>query len=116
MSPHVLRILIGDVETHRVVLILQGRIVGEWAEVLESECLELGQAGLHVALDLSGVVFIGRLGFEVLDRLGRAGVEIKGCPPLIADMLEQEGIKVERNTEDMNDRMVPWKLADGTDA
>jgi anti-anti-sigma regulatory factor len=111
-----LRILRDDVAAHRVILILQGRIVAEWPEVLERECMEMIQAGLRITLELSGVVFIGRSGVEVLGRLGRAGVVMKGCSPLIADMLEQEGIAAGRNVADMNDRTVPWKRGSGTDA
>ena len=88
---HILRV---DVEAHRVVLILQGQIVNEWADALQRECLDLGRAGLRAELDLTGVVFISRTGFEVLGRLFRSGVEIVACSPLIADMLEQEGVHV----------------------
>jgi len=112
----VLRILRQEVETHWVVLILQGRIAAEWAGVLERECQELSRSDLLVALDLSGVVFIGRSGLEVLGRLSRTGVEIMGCSPLIADMLEQEGIEVGRTIEETNDGEVPWKRGGGTDA
>jgi hypothetical protein len=43
-------------------------------------------------LDLSDVVFINRYGIEALGRMGRAGARVIGCTPLIAAMLEQEGI------------------------
>jgi anti-anti-sigma regulatory factor len=76
-----------------VGLLLHGRIAAEWAELLERECEELSRSGFRVVLDLSEVVFIGRSGLETLGRLGRAGVRIVGCSPLIAAMLEQEGIK-----------------------
>ena len=111
-----LRIRRDDVETGRVVLILEGHIVADWAEVLELECEDLRRGGLRVALDLSGVVFISLSGIEALGRLRKAGVAIKGCSPLIADMLEQEGIEVERNVEDRNDRTIPWKRGGETDA
>lgn len=95
-----LRIQRDDVAAQRVVLILQGHIVAEWADLLERECVELSRSGLRVALDLSGVVFIGRSGFEALGRLSRAGVGIIGCSPLIADTLEQEGIDVGADLDD----------------
>jgi anti-anti-sigma regulatory factor len=79
-----------------VALIVQGYIVSEWAGVLEHECAELIRSGLDVVLDLSGVGFISRTGVEVLGRLSRAGAAITGCSPLIADVLEQEGIEVAR--------------------
>jgi anti-anti-sigma regulatory factor len=116
LSSFMLRILRFTLNSHRVVLILQGLIVAEWADLLEGECLELRQSGLHVALDLSRVTFIGRSGLEVLCRLAHSGVRIKGCSPLVADMLEQEGLKVDRMAEDVNDRTVPWKRGDDTDA
>ena len=92
----VLRISRENVDVQQVVLILQGHIVAEWADLLERECVELSRSGLSVTLEFSGVVFIGRSGFEALSRLSRAGVGIIGCSPLIADMLEQEGIVATR--------------------
>ena len=89
-----LRIQRYDVNARTVSLVLQGRIVAEWADLLESECAELMRSRLRVVLDLSEVVFIGRHGVEALGRLGRAGARVIGCTPLIAAMLEQEGIAV----------------------
>ena len=84
------------VAAHAVTLRLQGRIVAEWAELLERECRSLMRFGHSVVLDLSDVVFIGRSGVEVLSRVSRAGVRIVGCTPLVAAMLEQEGIALHR--------------------
>jgi hypothetical protein len=92
----VLRIQRDDVDAHKVNLALRGHIVAEWADLLERECVELSRSGLSVTLEFSGVVFIGRSGFEALSRVSRAGVLIIGCSPLIADMLEQEGIVATR--------------------
>jgi anti-anti-sigma regulatory factor len=86
-----------------VSLILLGHIVAEWADLLERECFELSRSGHTVALDLSGVVYIGRSGFEALSRLSRAGVGIIGCSPLIADILEHEGIAASRGFGDDNE-------------
>jgi anti-anti-sigma regulatory factor len=91
-----LRIDHDDTSARGVVLVLEGHILLEWAELLEHECEELLRSGRHVVLDFSQVVFIGRTGFEALKRLSRAGVEIAGCPPLLAEMLENEGIAVGR--------------------
>lgn len=93
----VLQMLRVDAEARRVLLILQGHIVAEWADALELECLELSRCAPSIALDLSGVSVIGRSGIEALGRLARAGIEILACSPLIADMLEQEGIAVVRD-------------------
>jgi hypothetical protein len=88
----VLRISRHDADTGRALLILEGRFVAAWAEVLERECAEAGRSGLPVALDLSEVRDVSRAGLEALARLCRGGVAIEACPPLIAEMLEQEGI------------------------
>ena len=92
-----LRIQRHDVNARTVSLVLQGRIAAEWADLLERECAELMRSKLHVVLDLSEVVFIGRYGVEALGRLGRAGVRVIVCTPLIAAMLKQEGIAVRRS-------------------
>ena len=102
-----LRILRNDVETDRVVLRLEGRIVAEWADLVEREGLESIRSGLDVGLDLSGVALIGHSGLEALRRLGLVGVRIIGCSPLIADMLEEEGIVVDRSPGSSNDRTIP---------
>ena len=87
-----LRIQRHDTNGHTVVLNLQGRIVAEWADLLERECAEPMRSGLHVVLDLSEVVLISRVGVEALGRLVRAGARVIGCTPLVGAMLEQEGI------------------------
>ncbi|MBI3447863.1 MAG: hypothetical protein HY049_02920 [Acidobacteria bacterium] len=86
------------------VLILQGRIEGEWAELLEREGLESIRRGRRVVLDFSGVVFIGRSGIQALVCLVWAGAGIVGCTPLIADVLAQEGIEVTRALGESDDR------------
>jgi anti-anti-sigma regulatory factor len=93
-----LRIRRDDVDDRTVVLILEGRIVGAWAVLLERECEDLVRSGFRVILDFSDVIFISRSGVEALGRLGRAGVLIIDCPPLIAAMLAEEGIGMGRTT------------------
>ncbi|HZN55454.1 MAG TPA: hypothetical protein VFB67_09040 [Candidatus Polarisedimenticolaceae bacterium] len=91
-----LRIQRDEDEGDHVTLILQGRLVTGWTDLLERECGELRRAGRRVVLDLSELVFIGPTGLETLARLARSGVGIVGCSPLIAAMLEQEGVAVTR--------------------
>jgi anti-anti-sigma regulatory factor len=92
-----LRISRHDADSGRAVLVLQGRFVAAWAaDVLERECAEAGRSGLPVALDLSEVRYLSRAGLAALVRLCRRGVSIAACPPLIAEMLEHEGIDVGR--------------------
>jgi len=90
-------------KSHVAVLNLEGRIDGEWAEVLQDECLALFLRGRRVVLDLSGVDFIGRSGIHALICLVWAGAGIVGCTPLIADVLAHEGIEVTRNLQPSDD-------------
>src|SRR5262245_48691564 len=78
----------------RARLRLEGRIVDEWAALLERECLDLLLSRGAVSLDLAGVGFVDRTGVEVLGRLSRAGVEIRCRSMLVASVLEGEGIRV----------------------
>ena len=88
-----LRIHRDDVDEHRAVLILEGRIAGAWTGLLERECEALIEGGLGVDLDLSEVVYVARAGLDGLRRLRHAGVRITDCSPLLAAMLEHEGIR-----------------------
>ena len=88
-----LRIHRDDIDEHRVVLVLEGRIAGAWVVLLESECDTLIESGLGVDLDLSEVVYVGHAGLIALRHLLQRGVGITGCSPLLATMLAQEGIR-----------------------
>jgi anti-anti-sigma regulatory factor len=90
----VLRIQRHDGNDDTVTLVLQGRVLAEWADLLERECGKLVRSKSRVVLDLTEVEFIGRYGVAALGRLCLAGVRIIGCTPLIAAVLEQEGIAV----------------------
>jgi len=116
LEKDVLRMHREERSSRRVTLIVEGRIIGEWADVLEDECLDLIRSGYDVALDLTGVVYVGRRGVEALDRLVRIGTTITNCPPLIADLLEGEGIKTGRKKAERSDRIVPWRRGDDSDA
>ena len=93
-----LRIQRIDGKNKEAVLLLQGWIVEEWSDLLARECRQMRESGLEVVLDLSGVVFLGRSGLDALRRISEDGVRITECPPLIAEMIEQEGIAVDRTT------------------
>ena len=92
-----------EVADAQVTLIIEGHLAAECADLLEQECLAASRAGTRVALDLSGVVFIGRSGFQTLLRLSEAGIAIVACTPLIADALEHEGIAPNRASKEYHD-------------
>ena len=81
----------------RATLKLEGSVVAEWAALLERECSELLRSSAAVSLDLAGVGFVDRAGVEALERLSRAGVEIR-CPSgAVASVLLGEGVRVTRD-------------------
>lgn len=86
----------------RATLKLEGRVVAEWAALLERECSDLLRSSTSVSLDLAGVGFVDRAGVEALKRLSRAGVEIR-CPSgAVASVLLGEGVRVTHDAEDVH--------------
>ena len=83
----------------RTTLRLEGRLVAEWAAILERECSTLHHAGRAVSLDMTQVGFVDRAGIEALARLSRQGVEIRCRPGLVASVLEGELIPVVREPD-----------------
>jgi anti-anti-sigma regulatory factor len=81
----------------RATLKLEGRVVAEWAALLERECSELLRSRREVVLDLTAVTFVDRVGVRTLGRLSRARVEIRCRPGPVASVLEGEGIPVTQN-------------------
>jgi hypothetical protein len=78
----------------RITLKLEGRVIGEWAALLERECSGFIRSRLAVSLDLAGVTFVDRAGVEAIGRLSQAGVEVR-CPSgPVASVLEGEGVRV----------------------
>jgi len=87
----------------RATLRLEGSVAAEWAALLEYECLGLLRIGQAVRLDLAGVGFVDRAGVETLGRLGRAGVDIRCRPGVVASVLEAEGVRVALDTDGADD-------------
>jgi len=89
-----LRITRKEGSRSRATLKLEGSLVAEWAALLERECSDLLRVSASVSLDLAAVGFVDRAGVEALERLSRAGVEIR-CPSgAVASVLSGEGVRV----------------------
>ena len=96
------RITREDGSRSRATLKLEGSVVAEWAALLERECSDLLRSSTSVSLDLAGVGFVDRAGVEALERLSRAGVEIR-CPSgAVASVLLGEGIRVTHDADDVH--------------
>ena len=83
---------------------LEGRLVAEWAALLERECFDLRRSRGAVNLDLADVSFVDRAGIEALDRLSRAGVDIHCRSGPVASVLEGEGVRVTRDVDGLHER------------
>ena len=70
-----------------VMLRIEGRVVAEWAALLERECRELERPAGEVILDFKGVTFADARGVRVLCRLQRLGTRLANCPTFIQELL-----------------------------
>lgn len=68
---------------------LEGRLVGDWVQVLEAEVSNSEQS-YPVALDLSGLEFADARALTLLRELRRSGLEIVASSPLLLTLLEEE--------------------------
>jgi len=68
----------------------EGRLMGEWANLLEAECAGLTAGGQSLNLDVGGLVDVDARGLQVLRRLQRGSVNLIGCTPILLAQLAQE--------------------------
>jgi len=99
----VLRITEHEGSDAGAVLRLEGRVVAEWAALLEQACSELLTRRDEVSLDLAGVSFIDQAGVEALRRLSLAGAEILCTSGPVASVLEGVGIHVTLDAQGEDD-------------
>lgn len=78
--------------SNRPLLKAEGRLVGEWADLLETECATLVGAHTALDLDLGGVSDVDARGLDVLRRLQRGPVALIGCTPILLALLAQESL------------------------
>jgi hypothetical protein len=76
---------------------VEGRVMTEWAALLERECLDLLRAGCSVNLDLRDVSYVDRAGVEALQRLSCMGAEVHCLSGSVASFLEGERVPVVRD-------------------
>ena len=65
---------------------VEGRLVGEWVELLDSEVASAEHSKL--SLDLSGVEFADARALSLLQRLSEHGVDFVACSPLLSSLLK----------------------------
>ncbi|MFZ5892979.1 MAG: hypothetical protein ACOY0T_18100 [Myxococcota bacterium] len=71
------------------VLRLEGRIVGDWVQVLEGELSASHPEERALVLDLAAVEFASNAAVEVLMAARNRGMRIEACSPLLTSLLEE---------------------------
>ena len=72
------------------VLVLEGRLFGEWVGLLEEECAQLLRTHRRVLLDLASLSFVDRRGARLLRDLVASRVVLIDCPPLVAELVRED--------------------------
>jgi len=71
---------------------LEGRLVGDWVQVLRAE-VERAQAQTpELELDLSGVEFADSQALSLLREVEARGVKLVACSPLLTSLLERQAL------------------------
>jgi anti-anti-sigma regulatory factor len=67
---------------------LDGRIAGQWVDLLRASCERVFQNEGRLILDLSGVSFADHDGVELLRRLEQLQVSFINCSPFLLEQIK----------------------------
>jgi ABC-type transporter Mla MlaB component len=73
----------------KVTLRLEGRLTGQWVELLQGTCEAPLETGVKIVVDLKNVSFVDRDGFVLLRSLADHGVEIRNALPFISEQIKK---------------------------
>jgi len=78
--------------THQEVrcLKVEGRLVGEWVEVLQVEVEQAQARAPALELDLAGVEFADSEALTLLLEFEKRGARLMACSPLLTSLLESK--------------------------
>ena len=74
-------------EEGQLTILVEGRIISPWLEVLEAECRRELATGFAITLDLVGVTYVGPAGVTLLRQLTGEGVRLANASGVVAEML-----------------------------
>lgn len=83
-----LRILEEKTTDNSTILRLDGRIVGQWVEVLRESCEQAFQSNGSLALDLTGVNFADHEGVRLLRQLDQRQIKLINCSPFLQEQMK----------------------------
>ena len=86
-----LKITKTEINGRRVILKLEGKITGQWAELLDGECRAELQHRISIQLDCAGVDFLDVKGVEVLKSLPNEQVTLISAPRFVMELLHIGG-------------------------
>lgn len=86
-TPAVLRISRIDQNGVGLCLKVEGRLSGEWVELLEGELAEASRLTAILSLDLAAVDFASAQATEVLRAATARGVRVVACSPFLSKFL-----------------------------
>jgi ABC-type transporter Mla MlaB component len=69
---------------------VEGRLVGDWVQVLQAEIDQAQARAPAIELDLAGVEFADSQGLSLLVEVESRGVELIACSPLLISLLESK--------------------------
>ena len=84
-----LRIMEENAINNLVTLRLDGRLVGQWVELLRVSCEQIVARNCRVILDLSGVSFADHEGVQLLQQLDEQQVALIHCSPFLREQMKQ---------------------------
>jgi len=73
-----------------VTLILEGRLVGPWVDELKQACARARSGVTGLAVDLTGVAFVDRVGIALLRELTNHDTRLFNCSPFVAEQLKPQ--------------------------
>jgi len=107
LNPGVLRITVQR-DSNAVVLKLEGRVTGPWVEELRRAWISSTKVadGELIEVELSGVSFVDAKGRDLLLRMQREKVDLKGASGFLRQLLKDGNEKVKQSSRDAKIRRV----------
>ena len=82
-----LRITEETAPENKTLLRLEGRLMGQWVELLRES--GAGLSAPLFALEMTGVSFVDRAGLKLLHQWQASGITLLNCPFFLQEMLRQ---------------------------
>ena len=75
--------------SRRVILRLEGRVIGPWVSELQQSCESVLREGRPLCLQLAGVEYLDAEGVALLRRLRAQGAQLRELSPFVREQLKR---------------------------